>query len=225
MADETEVIQHQMEETRSRLADNLDKLSKQTVGTVEEVASTVSETVGAVQDTVQTVTDTVQQTVVGVKDLFDIQSQVERNPWFMFGGSVALGFLVGNVVTPSATKPQGGAPDQNGWKNTENAGHANRLEGHWPNDMGQKQQEQSSWFEGLESAFGPALEKLKGLAIGAALGVARDALTSPLTGQISSQLREVFDDVTRRLGGQPVARAAEPKKNEGEKTSHKGVKV
>ena len=34
MADSTEVIQQQMDETRHRLAENLDKLSQQTAGAV-----------------------------------------------------------------------------------------------------------------------------------------------------------------------------------------------
>jgi hypothetical protein len=48
------------------------------------------------------------------------------------------------------------------------------------------------------------VDKLKGLAIGAALGVARDAVTKSLPGNYAPQLGEAFDDMTKRLGGKPV---------------------
>src|SRR5215831_16294588 len=102
MDDKTEVICHNIEETRSALSDKVEALEEQVVDTVQGTTSAVAETVDtvkeAVQDTVEQVKDTVQGTVEAVKETFDIGLQCERHPWLMFGGSVGLGFLAGKLL-------------------------------------------------------------------------------------------------------------------------------
>src|SRR5262245_55877302 len=100
MADEQpKVIRHQMEETRASLTEKLETLEHQVVGTVQGATSAVTETVEnvkeAVAETVETVKGTVRETVETVKETFDLSRQVDRHPWLMVGGSVALGFLCG----------------------------------------------------------------------------------------------------------------------------------
>src|SRR5262249_39060989 len=64
MEDETEVIRHQMTETRTSLSEKLDKLEDTVLGTVQDTTSSVVETVQsvkeAVEDTVSSVTEGVQ---------------------------------------------------------------------------------------------------------------------------------------------------------------------
>jgi len=251
MAETTEVIHQQMEETRTRLAENLDKLSKQTLETVGEVASTVGEvassvtatvesvqetveavekkvadTVGTVQEkveeTVDVVSETVQETVVGVKEFFNIAAHVDRNPWLTVGGCVVLGFLAERLLTPvTRTAAEGPATrDQPRRGNQPGDEPADRLADYWP-AMDSSQQSEPSWLENLFSAFAPAAEKLKGLAISTALGLARDALTKPLAGELGAQLRGIFDEVTTRLGGQPI-RQDELDSNQGTPSPQKG---
>jgi ElaB/YqjD/DUF883 family membrane-anchored ribosome-binding protein len=221
MAEQPEVIQQQMEETRSRLAENLDKLSKKTVDTVEEVASSVTETVEAVQGTVEAVTETVQDT----KEFFDISGHVQRNPWLMVGGSVAVGFLAGYLLFPSGESEEprreaGPAPEP---KRQPESGEANRLHGYWPEERSRQDSgwfSESGWLSGLMRSFEPAIDKLKGLAIGATLGLARDAVTQSLSGEFAHQVGEVIDDVTKQLGGQPVAPAAHEQHPPAETETH-----
>src|SRR5262249_38838293 len=90
MDDSPEVIRQQMEETRAALSEKLETLEQQVVGTVKDARA-------AVTDTVETVKGAVHDTVETVKETFDVSRQVERHPWAMLGGSIALGFLGGRL--------------------------------------------------------------------------------------------------------------------------------
>jgi len=100
---EREVIRQQMEETRAALTDKLETLEHQVVDTVQGATTAVQETVAtvkdAVQETVETVKGSVQETVETVKETFDLNRQVDRHPWLMFGGAVAVGYLGGRLLT------------------------------------------------------------------------------------------------------------------------------
>jgi len=197
MAD-PEVIHTQMEETRTRLAENLDKLTRQTTEAVQEVAEAVTGTVEEVQETVAAVSETVQDTVSGVKDFLDVPSQVERNPWLMFGGAVALGFGTAYLLAQPRRKRRRAQPQAA--RSEPQATSNGRTE------APQREPESSSrsWLGGLADTFGPALNKLKGLAIGTAMSMARDTVTQAVSGELADQLRDVIDDVTVNLGGKPV---------------------
>src|SRR5262245_43281642 len=102
MADEQEdpeVIRRQMEAQRASLAEKLDTLENKIVRTVDDAREAVAETVQTVKDSVQssvdTVKDTVSSSVETVKETLDVRLQVQRHPWAMFGGSVAVGFVAG----------------------------------------------------------------------------------------------------------------------------------
>jgi len=226
MAD-PEVIQAQMEETRHRLAENLDKLTRQTADTVQEVASSVSQTVESVQESVEAVTDAVQgsveavtetvhETVGGMKDFFDIAGHVDRNPWLMVGGATALGFFVSRMLMPPAPSrealppppslpPPTPAPAKAPEMNFGTSAGAQRLEGHWPEEQTQQKSESKGFLEGLAESYGPLLDKLKSFAIGAAMGVARNVIAPSGAPGIASDIRGMIDDFTKQMGGQPVA--------------------
>jgi ElaB/YqjD/DUF883 family membrane-anchored ribosome-binding protein len=125
MAQEPEVIQHELEETRHALAEKLEQIGEKISGTVETVSETVNEvtetvtnvtetlegtvqavaqtvsgTVESVKDTVSTVGEKAQETVENIKQAFNLSEQVRRHPWIWLGGSVATGFVVGKMLTP-----------------------------------------------------------------------------------------------------------------------------
>jgi len=62
-----------------------------------------------------------------------------------------------------------------------------------------------SWFSGLAETFSPAIDKLKGVAVSTALGLARDMVSKPFAGELGTQLHQLFDDLTTRLGGKPLS--------------------
>lgn len=208
-----EVIQQQMEETRSRLAEKLDQLTQQAAGTVETVSETVTDTVETVSDTVQTVTETVQETVESVREMFDLPGHVQKHPWAMFGGAVALGYFFGWLTAPRPRFQQAAAPAAPPAPPSPAPTGVNRLQDYWKEEQSSGQESRTpegqpkGWWDSLTRTFGPTLEKVKGLAVGATLGLARDVVAGSMGNNLSTQVQEVFDDLTNRMGGTRVPSA------------------
>jgi hypothetical protein len=53
-------------------------------------------------------------------------------------------------------------------------------------------------------AIRPAADRLKGLAVGAALGLVRDMLAPQIPGDLGGEIKSVIDDLTVNLGGHPI---------------------
>src|SRR5262249_23091416 len=156
---------------------------------VENVTETVQETVGkvkeAVSDSVEAVKETVEESVGVVKDALNFKRHTERHPWLMFGGA-------GGARLPGRRAPRGGPrAARAGGPRREERGAFPQLEPIHPEPAAQARPEEPSWFSRLGSTFGDELSKLKGLAVGATLGVVRDMLTSAAPDQLKSQLTEV----------------------------------
>jgi len=175
---ELEVIRHQMEETRSSLADKLETLENEFRGTVEEATSAVSTTVEAVQETVET-----------VKETFDLRTQVERHPWPLMAGAVATGYVAGCLaersppVSSATTQPPVPAPPA----------HAAAP---------------ASAATAGPGPFDSVMQRLKGLAIGGLMSLAREFVTRIAPAELASELVGVVDDLTTKLGGKPLRNTA-----------------
>jgi len=198
-----DVIRRQMEETRSSLTEKVEKLE-------QKLVDTVTETTEAVTETVSNVKETMEESVQTVKDWLDIRGHVEEHPWAMMGGSMAAGFVVGAMLpsTRTATEVAAGmasasasapmpAPAPSGRKLHHNGG---------TQPSSRRPQAQSvvapvtSWL----SQFEPELNRLKHLALGAALGTIREMISSGLPQEMAHQVRDVIDDVTKKIGGEPL---------------------
>jgi ElaB/YqjD/DUF883 family membrane-anchored ribosome-binding protein len=213
MANETEVIREKMEATRNDLSDKLEKLEKQVVGTVQEATSTVADAVHGAKEVVDTVKDTVEGAVEGVKDTmdavkgtvagaaegvrdaFDLPAHMDRHPWLMMGGAVAVGFVAGKLLdyAPDLGEVAAGAAETGG-----------RLAESITTTAGAAASAAGGWMTALEKMFGPEMNKVKELAIGALLGVARDMAVRAASPTMSRQVGEIFDSFTSKLGGKPV---------------------
>jgi ElaB/YqjD/DUF883 family membrane-anchored ribosome-binding protein len=222
MDNETEVIRQQMEETRSSLTDKLETLEQQVVDTVETATSAVTDTVEnvkeAVQDTVATVKGSVQETVEGVKHTFDLRLQVDRHPWAMMAGSVALGFFGGRLLKSATTgearrldryaasahgadMPEGPDRSRDGARGYEPVASASRRNGIHPPRL---EAAQPSFLSELGDKYESEIGKLKKLAIGTALAVVRDAIQPSIPEQMKSQVIDVINSVTTKLGGEVI---------------------
>jgi hypothetical protein len=204
MDNETEMIKHQMEETRSDLTDKLETLEQQVVETVQGTTHAVSDTVENVKETVEKVKDSVTSTMEAVKNAFNLKLQTERHPWVMMGGSVATGFLLarlqdrffGRPVTTDdhyAALASVPGPSSAGWERRHAPAAA---------------PPQGGWLSILTSLFGPEISKLKASAIGGLLGVAREIVHKHLPGEVGHKIAGVFDQVTAKLGGEPLPSSA-----------------
>lgn len=214
MANE-EVIRQQMEETRTSLTEKLETLENKVVETVQGATDAVSDTVATIKDTVQeTVTsvkdgvddtvsavkETVSDSVETVKEYMDIRGYVAEYPWIMMGASVAAGFALGALLgrrqdpMSPLTRPIETArvSDGPGRTHHRNGGQHRRRE---------EKSQAASWL----GEFAPEISKLKGLAMGALLGTAREMITKSMPGQMGQHLSQIVDNITTKLGGEPMS--------------------
>lgn len=229
-ASEPEVIRRQMEAQRASLAEKLDTLENRIVRTVDEAREAVADTVQTVKESVQssveTVRDTVNSSVETVKDTFNVRRQVERHPWAMVGGSIAVGFLAGMVLNRAQRASRSARPswDYAPVSYTGAAGQAapQRAEPRAfqderaaasrfaaaaaasPEPSPPPAPRRPSWVDELTQTFAPEMQKLKGLAIGAAMSVLRDLVTQSIPEHLRPNLEEVLNNVTAKLGGEPM---------------------
>jgi len=220
MEDSPEVIRHQMDETRTHLSDKLEALEQRVVNTVHEASASVNETIGsvkdAVHDTVQTVKDSVNETVDTVKDTFDVRNQVERRPWTMVAGATALGFLGGYLLMRRRAAPAeryettGYHPLASGNGAASYAPPPPPITGMAPTAAVPKESE--GFLGMLTRTFEPELKEMKGLAVGALLGVLRDVVSDSVPETMEGKVEEIIDGVTTRLGGKPIHGRILPKR-------------
>jgi len=179
-----DVIRQQMEDTRTSLTEKVEALEQKVVNTVQETTDAVAETVANVKESVQESVDT-------VKHWLDVKGHVQEHPWTMVGGSLAVGFVAGALLpekVPAAEAPAPAAPPR---KLQHNGGSVRRTQPAAP---------ATSWL----SQFEPELLKLKTLALGAALGTIREMISANLPPEMGHQVREIIDNVTTKIGGEPL---------------------
>jgi hypothetical protein len=202
MDNEPEVTSAHMDETRASLSEKLETLEHHVVDTVQGATSAVAETVANVKVAVA-------ETVENVKDTMNLHLQVQRHPWGMVGGSIALGYLGyllfrKSSAQPTATRWSQPPPSaslritrqQNGVVRGHHVVEEAAAVAQAPSEP--------AWLSGLTDQFGPEITKLKGLAIGTALSVVRDLITESVSEQMKPQLADVMDSITAKLGGEPI---------------------
>jgi len=207
--DELDVIRNQMEETRASLAGKLEALEDQLKGTVEGATNTVSDTVESVKDTVET-----------VKETLNVRRHVQRRPWLMVGGAVALGYLGGCLILPRRRKTAGskrsalppassGSPTpatngHNGHRRNGAKRHAARAE---PSRAVPPPRPAPPKEEG---PLQDALKKLSGVAVGGLMGVMRRMVNQVVPEAYAPDATRLVDQVTTKLGGKPLPPGQEP---------------
>jgi ElaB/YqjD/DUF883 family membrane-anchored ribosome-binding protein len=218
MSDEQEMIRRRMSETCSSLAEKIETLEQtvtQTVtGTTAAVTDTVASVKEAVQETVDTVKGTVQQGVNSVKNAMDLSLQVQRHPWMFVAGSVAVGYFGGLLLREqdcdrgryggaSRAYPSTGATED-GFAAASLAEQGFRAEEPQQFRAEPMAQRPGGILHWLSEQFGPEIDKLKGLAIGAGLAAVRD-MVQPVTPEpMRAQVNELFESFTERLGGEKI---------------------
>jgi len=190
-----DMLQREMAETRASLTEKLETLEQKVVGTVENATTTVSETVDAIKDTVHETVASVQEGVKGgvdsVKEIFDVPAHVEKHPWLMVGGSVAVGYCVGTLLMQNSQREAAPA-----FSNASMFGNNYAPVPQPRSQPAPAPAEPSIW----ESE----ISKLKGLALGMLFGTAREMLLQSVPGHMGEQLKEIVDNVTRKVGGEPL---------------------
>jgi ElaB/YqjD/DUF883 family membrane-anchored ribosome-binding protein len=195
-----------MDDTRAALSEKLGTLEQRMVDTMHDAADAVAQTVDNVKDAVH-------DTVESVKDTFDLRHQVDRHPWAMVGGSIALGFVGGYLlVRRGATQPTANGAIQHAAAATppfaapHNGTGARPLDdtAAKPNPEPVQVVAERACGNGANHPFGTEIAKLKKLAIGTLLSIVRDMITRPAPQTLQAGLTEVIDGITIQLGGEPI---------------------
>jgi ElaB/YqjD/DUF883 family membrane-anchored ribosome-binding protein len=228
MDDEPEVIRQQMADTRSSLTDKIERLEQTVEQKVQSTTAAVTDTVESVKDAVQDTVETVKGTVTGtvdtvrstvnstvetVKEAFDVRGYFEQYPWASFGAAVGVGIAGGVLLGGGGRAAERiadlhsrgevattrTAPSHNGGGRKRSA-VASRAA-----SLTTKSADAAHQFAGeLASKFGDELGKLKGVALGAMFGLVRDWISRSAPPEVGNRVGEVIDDVTRKLGGEPI---------------------
>jgi ElaB/YqjD/DUF883 family membrane-anchored ribosome-binding protein len=184
-----EEIRQEIDETRSSIASKLEALEEQVVGTVQNAKESVEETIN-------TVKETVQETVSTVKETFDLRLQVERHPWPVMGGSLAAGLITGVLLGEVRHRRQ--MPMDRLVSDGEPMTESYRAEP--PTRFVEEPRE-----PGLFDRFQGEITQLKGLALGMLFGMVRDVIKENVSApEVAAKIGEVMDNITAKLGGQPV---------------------
>jgi len=194
MADQAEVIRQQMEDTRASMTEKIEALEKQVSETVKDTTQTVSETVDVASETVSQTVNTISETVQAVRETFDIPAQIEKHPWIALGGALAIGYVLGMLLTPSQPTPMPAyspppptppvPPEPAPVATTGATTEESHREVKTP---------------GLSEIFG----NVRSLAIGTAVGVLGEVLLSSVPTDLKEGLSGIVKQVTESLGGRP----------------------
>jgi ElaB/YqjD/DUF883 family membrane-anchored ribosome-binding protein len=225
MDDEPEVIRRQMEGTRSSLTDKIERLENAVeekvqsttaavTCTVESMKDAVEDTVrtvtGSVHDTVDSVKTSMHNTVESVKDAFDVRGYFAEYPWMAFGAAVGAGFAGGVLLGSRSRAPAHQISElhsrgQAAAGPSHNGGPRKRAPIYrGASEAAARSHAVPGMAHDVASKFGDELGKLKGVALGAMFGLVRDWINRSAPGEVGAKVGEVIDDVTRKLGGEPL---------------------
>jgi ElaB/YqjD/DUF883 family membrane-anchored ribosome-binding protein len=202
---EREIIERQMAETRHALTDKLDQLEQKVAHTVSDATQTVEQVRSAVTGTVSSVTESVRETVESVTDALDLSKQVERHPWGMVAGATALGFVGGCLLYSQTSAP---ARSQTREPTIKPSKTGNGKHG----SLGQRVARFAEQSPFGSQTWGPVVDKLRGLAVGTALGVVKDLVSKAVPPALERDVSEVMDGITSALGGHPISGHVLPEK-------------
>jgi ElaB/YqjD/DUF883 family membrane-anchored ribosome-binding protein len=203
MAQEPEVLREQIRETQESLVSKLSTLEDKVVSTVTNTTESVTETVENVKETVAetvgAVKDTLEETIESVKRTFDLELQVREHPWLMMAGSCAAGFLAGRLL-PGAARHAEDFVEELATGPMPQASSFSSAEG-TPLPNGSQRPRREGWLTQLAHQYHEEIEQVKGLALGALFGLARDWAAQNLPSNLAPQVKEIIESLTAKVGG------------------------
>jgi len=154
----------------------LDPLQEQSAKVMREA----TETVDHVGHTIESARQSLHDTVESVREAIDLKEQFNKRPWMLIAGAASLGYLSGALVHDDDS------PRQKARASRYESAHYREALAH------------------LAQQFEPEMIRLKGLALGALFGIVRDLATKSAPQPIESELEDVINGITIKLGGTPV---------------------
>jgi hypothetical protein len=186
---DADVIRKQMANTRCSISEKLELLERRVVDTVEGATH-------AVNDTVDSVKESVRESVHSLQTNLDPIRQTDRHPWTMFAVCMGAGYAAGRVIEGGLSSRPAIIDQPASWPNPSPASEAAHHNGHSGGS--------SSFLDKIVKPLEPDFRRLKEMGIGMLFGVVRDFLQDVAPEPIRERVHEVVDDVTRRMGGEPI---------------------
>jgi len=193
----TDEMRQDIDCTRAAMANKLEALEDRVMGTVQSAQETVDDSLQMAKDTVAT-----------VKRNFDIKYQVEQHPWTMVGGcflaGLALGGLFLRVRRHSSQAPERLAGNETPLAEGPRLPAEQRGKGSFESAVPRaRSQSMFASRPAFLDRFQEEIDKVKGMAISYAIGLARDSIKDAVP-QLASQIDDVMNSVTTKLGSKPV---------------------
>lgn len=190
MVEQTQQIRKQMANTRCSISEKLDLLERRVVDTVEGATN-------AVNDTVDTVKTSLRDSVHSIQSGLDPVRQADQHPWTTFAVCLGAGYAAGRLLEGRA-EPRSAVIDQPAaWPHPSPSAEA-------ANHAAHRQGAASAFMRNIVEPLEPDLRRLKQMGIGMLFGIVRDFLHEVAPEPVRERVNEVADDVTRRMGGEPV---------------------
>jgi ElaB/YqjD/DUF883 family membrane-anchored ribosome-binding protein len=194
---DTDEMRQEIDCTRSAMADKLGALEDRVMGTVQSAQETVEDSIQLTKDTVAT-----------VKRNFDIRYQVEQHPWAIVGGCFVVGLALGGLYRRVRQRSRQ-APNRPAGNETSLRGSPSLFAAQLRKDIFDttapppRSHSMAANGSGFFGPFQEEIDKLKGMAIGYVMGLARDSIKEAVP-QLASQIHDVMNSVTTKLGSRPV---------------------
>jgi ElaB/YqjD/DUF883 family membrane-anchored ribosome-binding protein len=187
--------------TRSVMVDKLVALEGRVMDTVHGAQETVEHSIQMARDTVAT-----------VKRNFDIKYQVEQHPWAMVGGCFVAGLALGGLCLSERPRSRQ-TPKRLAGNGQPLAGSPRRFAEQGSEDSSDgtapapRPYPMAADRPGFLGQFHEEIDQLKGMAIGYLMGLVRDSIKDAVP-QLASQIDDVMNRVTTKLGSKPVHQRA-----------------
>ncbi len=161
---------------------SLTPLQQQSANVVRD-ATAAAEHVG---QTVEIARQSLHDTAESVREAFDLREQFNKRPWLVIGGAASLGYVGGVLLHDDGLRRP--APSANAA--TDDLSRARGT------------------VARLAQQLAPEVAQLKGLALGALLGMVRDLAVKSTPQRMENEVADVITGITVKLGGSPVQGAA-----------------
>jgi hypothetical protein len=168
---------------------------------------------GTMEDTMKSVKGTVGETVEAVKQV-DVKGLLERHPWLYVGGFVTLGYFAYRLLEHAEQTTTATSDAET--ETSPTARSASSLADRHGNGRHREPEsvpEEAPRTQGggctRTENWGELLDELKALAIGVPLSIVRDKLATAGADAFRSQVNEIMNGITEKLGGRVIQERGE----------------
>jgi hypothetical protein len=174
---------------------------------IKVTLSAMNQTMGQLQSEIRRKGDSIRHSFEHAKETLSVSGQARKNPWIVVGVAATAGFLASEVVLPrffNGSKKK--VIEMRSANETRSANEMRSAKGTGPNTRSGVPAYEAVVENETPSkeAANPQLNTFKSLAVGVVLGTLRDLVAGAIPKVGESFTRNLFDQTTKSLGGDPI---------------------